>query len=256
MNALFVFCIFITSACKGVFFLCNRNELDFISQFLTKTPTVLEAGANDGSDTVRIKKKWPNSTIYAFEPVPELYQKCRAATRRYGNVNIYQLGLSDKTGKSFFFLPENPSRPAVVTAAGSLLSISSDFLSYGTLNFGKKITIQTTTLDDWAQQVGVNKIDMIWFDLQGYELNVLKASPVTLKTVMVIYLEVEFKAIYEGQYLWPEVKTWLKEKGFELVATDFDVSKETNTPSRPEDWFGNAIFVRKGLTCINRTMSY
>lgn len=91
---------------------------------------------------------------------------------------------------------------------------------------------------DWAQQNNVSHLDMLWLDMQGYELNVLKSlSPELLSTVKVIHTEVGFIEAYEGQPTYPVVKQWLEEQGFTEVARDFE-----NTT----DWFfGNIVMIKK-----------
>jgi len=73
----------------------------------------------------------------------------------------------------------------------------------------------------------------MWLDMQGYELNALKACSAILKTVKVILTEVEFVEAYEGQYLFVEVKQWLEQQGFTMIA-------RTAYPH----WFADALFVR------------
>jgi hypothetical protein len=74
-------------------------------------------------------------------------------------------------------------------------------------------------------------------DVQGFALNILKASPDILKTTKVIHVEVEFVEAYQGQYLSHDVVAWLQGQGFMPIAQDF-----TNT----DEWFfGDIIFVRR-----------
>jgi hypothetical protein len=93
------------------------------------------------------------------------------------------------------------------------------------------------TIDAWAKQGAVQNIDFMWLDMQGYELNALKASPKIFKTVKAVLIEVEFVEAYEGQYMYNDVKQWFEQQGFAMVATDFDVKK-------PAWFWGNALFVR------------
>lgn len=44
------------------------------------SPTVVEAGAFDGRDTVAFSNLWPKGHVYAFEPLPTLANKLRCAT--------------------------------------------------------------------------------------------------------------------------------------------------------------------------------
>ena len=103
--------------------------------------------------------------------------------------------------------------------------------------FKKEIQIKAITLDDWAQHFDIQNIDFMWLDMQGFELNVLKASSHILKTVKVIATEIAFLEAYAGQYLYKDVKEWLEGQGFTLIAITFD-------PQNNRSFQGDAIFVR------------
>jgi len=94
------------------------------------------------------------------------------------------------------------------------------------LNFNTK----NRTIDS---KNNVDRIDFLWLDMQGYEPLMLQSSKKILKTVKVIYTEVNHKELYKGAILYPEFKQWLEKQGFTLVKTCFPF----------EDW-GDALFVR------------
>ena len=54
----------------------------------------------------------------------------------------------------------------------------------GTL-FNKKIQVKTSTLDTWAAENNIAKIDMLWLDMQGFELKMLKESKVIFQTSVI-----------------------------------------------------------------------
>lgn len=211
----------------------------FCKKFLPNRPIILEAGAFDGKETVKMHKIWPDSITYAFEPVPEIYTWLKNNTHGIANIHCFPLALSDKNGLAEFHLSEEPNKPDVPSQSASLLP-PKEHLKRSTTLFKKKIEVPTINIKTWAEIYNVNNIDLIWFDLQGFELNILKAMPDNLiNTVKVIVTEVEFIEAYEGQYLYEDIKEWLENKGFILVARNFDLP--------PGYWFGDAIFVREKL---------
>jgi len=115
-------------------------------------------------------------------------------------------------------------------------------LSYAAwVSFQGTEVVQVTTLDQWAAEYGVQNIDLLWLDMQGSELQALKAAPKLLSGVSVILTELEFVEAYEGQPLYLEVKAWLEEQGFVLIGGNFDF------PKNPAQWFGDGLFVRREL---------
>ena len=77
--------------------------------------------------------------------------------------------------------------------------------------------------------------------MQGYELPALKAGVKLPSTASAIFVELEFIELYKNQPLYSDVKNWLYEQGFVLVAGDFDF------PRRLNQWWGNELFIRKDL---------
>ncbi len=212
--------------------------LDLLKNYLPSNPIILEAGAYDGEDSVMLKRYWPLSTVHAFEPVPDLYKLVQNKIKHEKNIFAYPLALSDKNGKATFHVSGFADKQDVTGPSGSLRA-PKEHLVYNTgTTFPKKIEVTTATIDDWAASYNVEKIDFIWFDLQGAELEAFKGATKILETVTAIYTEVEFGEAYEGQALFNEVDKWLTEKGFVRIARDFDLVN-------PIHWFGNAVYLRK-----------
>lgn len=220
---------------------CDQYAMiEFVRPFLPHNPVIIDAGSYDGRETVTMKRTWPDSTIYSFEPVPELYQKLKKNTNGLANVHCFPLALSDKNGFAEFHLSEESQMPGVVSMSSSLLAPKEHLRCNPDTLFKYKIEVPTITLNEWTHLYDIPKIDFLWFDMQGYELNVLKTIPTDiLNKIKVIVTEVEFVEAYEGQYLYNDIKIWLEEKGFVLVARNFDI------PPSKDHWFGDAIFVRK-----------
>jgi FkbM family methyltransferase len=214
--------------------------LRIVAPHLPENPVILEGGAFNGEDTVRMARFWPGGTIYSFEPVPELYQRTKRNVAAYKNVKVYDLALSDKVGTATFHLSEDDCQPGEPSQSGSLLTPKEHKKVWPTISFKKQIKVATTTIDEWADRNGVAKIDLMWLDIQGSELIAIKAAPRIIKTVKAIIAEVEFVELYAGQPLFKETRDWLAKRGFKMKAADFDLKI---APSKGV--FGNAIFVRK-----------
>lgn len=200
----------------------------YIKKFLPKKPVIVEAGAHIGSDTIEMSKLWPKGSIYAFEPIPHLFGQLIRNTEHLRNIRCYPFALSEKRGISKMFVSSGES-----DASSSLLPPKEHLVEHPKTFFLSTIEVQTTTLDLWAMENRVNKVDLLWLDMQGCELPALKASPCILRKVLVIYIEVFLKELYEGVSLYQEVRQWLKDNGFRLEREEL--------PWRDA---GNALFVR------------
>lgn len=214
----------------------HHQILDLVKPYLSSSPTIVEAGAFDGTDTKKMSLLWPEGTIHAFEPVPKNFEMLTQATADYKNVHCYPLALSDVSGYATFYTAINPSKPEKPCQAGSLLA-PKERLGVSPMVYQDTIQVPSVTLDKWAREHEVSHVDFLWFDMQGHELSVIKNSPSIIKTVKAIYTEVHFIDAYQGQSSYSEIKDYLESIGFEMVARDF---------TEPPSWFfGNALFVRQ-----------
>ena len=198
-----------------------------IHSYLPKKPVVVEAGAHVGVDTVEMAQAWKDATIHAFEPVKEIYKQLEANTKDLSNVHAYELALGEKTGKADIFVSGGTS-----DGSSSLLKPKDHITSHPEVTFKNKQTIKTITLSDWAKKYSVKKVDFFWLDMQGLELQVMKASPEVVKKASVIYTEVSLIETYEGAATYPEVRVWLESLGFTVVIEEL-----------PWEDMGNILFV-------------
>jgi len=210
----------------------TASILDMVAPHLPDSPVILEAGAYDGKDTRLMALKWPNATIHAFEPDPQAFAKLVATTSRINNIHVYEYALGTHNGSAIFHQSEDNGN----TWSGSLLE-PKEHLNYAPTTFNTTVQVHVKMLDTWAQEYGIDHIDFLWLDMQGFELPAMKAGPTIMNTVKVIYCEVEFVEAYAGQPLYKEVLTWLQDQGFRLIFTDF---KEGD----PNRWWGNILMVR------------
>jgi FkbM family methyltransferase len=76
------------------------NELDGIFSMLSTNSTILDIGANCGFYSLQFAKHYPNSQIYAFEPIPATFQYLQQnlALNNITNVTAYNVGLSSQAG--------------------------------------------------------------------------------------------------------------------------------------------------------------
>ena len=216
-----------------------------VAAHLPKDPIILEAGAFDGTDTLILRNLWPTSTIHAFEPHPTIYSKLAKKLALIKQISTYELGLDKRNGTASFY---ESTVGGIPYQSGSLIE-PDEHLKYAPhVKFKNKIDIKVMTIDSWAKKYNLNHIDFMWLDLQGSELDVMKAAPNIMATVKAIMLEVEFVEAYKNQPLYLEIRHWLEEQGFELIATDFedyDAARPNGKAAFKNAWFGNILMMKK-----------
>ncbi|MEP7025808.1 MAG: FkbM family methyltransferase [Actinomycetota bacterium] len=197
-----------------------------IAPYLPPDPVILEAGACDGTDTVRFAQRWPGGVIHAFEPVPELYAEAQLGTAHLPGVRLHPLALSSRTDPAIMHVVD-PGPGGNRGTSSLLLADSADEAH------ARDIEVKAVTIADWAHAEGVNRIDFMWLDMEGMELAALKAAGPVFATVKAVCMEVSREERYSGIPSYGEVVAWMSGQGFR-VAID-----------RVTLWFGNILFVRE-----------
>ena len=212
--------------------------LFMIKKHVPKNPVILEAGAHLGEDTARLVHLLNPPRLYAFEPVPELFKSLKESTLALPAVECFPYALADKSGKSelhvssgYHEISERLRVPG--DGSSSLLRPTGHFELCPNVEFNKKIEVTVTTVDDFAKQHNVKRIDFMWLDLQGMELKALQGAETLLKTVSSVYLEASTKELYEGAANYADAERWMRSRGFipKYVAI-------------PKDGHGNALFIK------------
>ena len=183
-----------------------------LKKYLINKPIIIDCGAHIGSDSIELAKIFPKSEVYSFEPVPILYEKLQYLTRTYKNIKTFNCALSNTDGEADFYLSSGAS-----DASSSLLEPNEHLETHPDVNFNEKIIVKTFKLDTWALNNNITKVDFLWLDMQGFELDMLKASTNIFPTVKLIHTEVSIKESYKNSVLYSEYKEWLFSKGFHVV---------------------------------------
>ena len=182
---------------------------EYIATLLPENPVIIEAGAHRGRDTVKMKKLWPQSTIYCFEPVTALFEQLTENTKNLPDIYRYPIALSNKVGTELMHVSGGRS-----DACSSLFQPNIDLMTSPDITFETVTPVPTTTLDQWAQEHSVSHVDFLWLDLQGAELIALQHATMILSTVKVIQVEVNLTARYHNAVEYQELKSWLESQGF------------------------------------------
>jgi DNA polymerase III delta prime subunit len=102
--------------------------------------------------------------------------------------------------------------------------------------FEKEEVIKTITINKFVKDNNIERIDLMWLDLQGNEYKALSKADKILPTVKAIYAEYSLIEFYEGVMLYDEFKEYMSDLGFDEVINE----KMYNYIG-----VGNSLFVRK-----------
>ncbi|KIX85497.1 hypothetical protein J120_00790 [candidate division TM6 bacterium JCVI TM6SC1] len=209
--------------------------LPILSEYLSDITTIVEAGAFNGTDTIKLAHTWPQAQIHAFEPIPQIYEKLVENTKHLHTVHTYNYALAESTGNSTFYVSENPKRPGMPFQAGSILKPTGR-LDWSPITYSHTTTVPTLTIKDWSQSSGIDSIDIMWLDVQGAAYQVLEGAGALLRTIKALWIEVEFIQAYQDQTQYIELQNWLARQGKVAILSDASINRT--------DWFyANVLFV-------------
>ncbi|MBL0174857.1 MAG: FkbM family methyltransferase [Ignavibacteria bacterium] len=198
----------------------------------------LDVGSLDGEVSRHFRSLFPRSRICAFECNPAALETCRRTLGGLDRAQLVEAAVCDSDGEVEFH-PIDPARTRTPHPNGNI-GASSLFLAapgYPHEQYAQStIRVPSLRIDTWAAGAGIPGVDVLWMDVQGAELLVLRGMGVLLSSVRIIHTEVEFKTMYTGQPLFPDVDAFLREAGFVQRATMYR-----------DDWFGNLVYVRSDI---------
>jgi FkbM family methyltransferase len=199
---------------------------------------IVELGARDCLITLSFRQTWPQAMIYSFECNPATLPVCRERVAGDPQVELVEKAVADRSGEIRFF-PIDPSR-TVTDVAGGNPGASSMFRASGRYPLERyaqhEIRVEAVTLEDFLATRPIEKVAILWMDIQGAELAALRGLGARLADVQVIHLEAAFFEIYQGQPLFAEVDSFLAANGFVFVG--FTMYSR---------YFADAVYVRAEL---------
>ncbi len=190
----------------------NRTETDYLYEEIFEEKTylrhgvtlpegacVFDVGANIGMFTLFVRQHRPDARVYAFEPVPAIYETLHLNTGLYGKgqVKTFAYGLSDaEKEEEFTFYPQFSARSGLTAYADAAdeVAVIKQFLrnraaggesgmeelaeeAEGLLEGvfeGERQRCSLRRLSEVIREENVGHIDLLKIDVQQAELDVLR----------------------------------------------------------------------------------
>jgi FkbM family methyltransferase len=143
---------------------------------------VLDIGANIGIMTVHLANRLPNTTIHAFEPMPQNVSVLRKVIQKFGlkRTKIHELALGDHAGKAKMILPLNGA-----TVMQGLSHVKHE--SIQEWNEGLEVDVKLDMLDN---VINGQPVQGIKIDIENFEYFALKGGTRILESNKpIIYAE-------------------------------------------------------------------
>lgn len=183
--------------------------------------TVLDIGANVGVVARMAYHSFPEATIHAFEPVAATYEVlCKNMASMSDRVKTYPFGFMDRRGTAEINISSFNGASSIVHQSQEHKDVHASMrheAGMGVVEVGKEM-IMVRTLDEFAKELELEKIDLIKIDVEGVELEVLRGGRETLNdAVQHVMVELSFLRHGRRSRNWMEVCNELYDAGFMLV---------------------------------------
>ena len=186
-----------------------RDDYNISSiQFDCSEPVVIDVGANIGTFSLLVNCRNPRAKIFAYEPELSNYELTEENIRLNGvghNIKCFSLAVAETEGNKTFY----------ISTLEYAHSLEMENIEGG--DFNKKITVNTTTIEQILKSNNLDRLDLLKLDIEGTEYAVLYNLPLDLyNKIKYIALEIHDHKTYQKE----ELVNFLTEKGYSVARSN------------------------------------
>tara|TARA_A100001201_G_C4073151_1_gene196455 strand:+ start:520 stop:1251 length:732 start_codon:yes stop_codon:yes gene_type:complete len=196
-----------------------EDKIDF-----SEVKVILDIGSRDACQSLELNRFFPNAKILAFEPVPSSYEYCLKNTSNINEVEVYPYAVSDFNGKTEFYEVFNGN----VGASSLLRSLNPNWMQ-------RKIEVECINIENFLKTKNIEKVDIIWADVQGAEELVFNSLGSFLPKTKAIATEIGLTNLYENGS---------SEYDLSKILIDFELVDSQKTPDMTE---ADQIYLNKSI---------
>lgn len=176
-----------------------------VDRFARPGDVTLDIGANLGLVTLRLARQvGPAGRVYAFEPNPVLQRYLDATKARNPDlpVTVHPVALGKEPATLLLAVPSDNA------GAASLVDLGGRKEAY-------EVPVPVQRLDDFVEQEGIERIDFMKIDVEGYETQVLQGATRVLRELRPRTILLEENGFRTGAPLPPSLRL-LQGAGYEI----------------------------------------
>ena len=190
--------------------------------------TVFDVGANVGQSALKFRSAFPAARIHCFEPVSSCFDALKSAVAGDSRIHCYKSALGSQRAESRIFLTDHSTTSSMIRPENCL---------------GHEDVV-VDTLDQFAADAGIQRIDLLKVDAEGFDLEVLRGADRLLDSgrVALVLVEVGFHPGDARHVLFDDVRDYLMQRGFHVYGF-YDQNLEWGGESRLR--FANVCFTNE-----------
>ncbi len=172
----------------------ETNGERWLPSLLGEAPVVFDVGFHDGATARAVLEARPLARVTGFDPSRFALEAYRSGFADDGRVSLENIALSSEPGETEFFDYENMC---------SSLSRRKE-----SLEAPSTYRVPVSTLDAYCDEKGVEHIDFLKVDAEGYDLHVLEGATRMLGKSAIAIVAFEFASGWAAsrRYLWEAVE--------------------------------------------------
>lgn len=180
--------------------------------------TIFDVGANEGQTAAKALKCFPRAKVISFEPHPATFARLVSRVGSLPRFTAVNLALGNEVKNDVQMFEYD----------GSLLNSLIPNAPYPQ-KFAYRsrcIFVKCTTLDTFCSERGIDEIDLLKVDTEGFDLFVLKGAAAMIEARAIRFVYVEFNDLQKGgddlgEALLP-IDDLLRPHGYRFIATYVD----------------------------------
>ena len=203
----------------------ENNLHRYLKKSNQEIKNIVIVGAHYGDEVNKMLNHYSSCIFYLFEPFENYFEYLNKRFNTFDRVKIFKSALSDKVGTLKFY-------DTNIEGSQSILKPGEFAERNYNIKANKELNVDSNILDNVLNNI---KIDCLWIDVQGAELQVLKGAKESLLRTNSIFIEVSIKeSLYDEGVIMPELNKFLEEYDFTLVGLGTDYRNLT----------GNAFYIK------------
>lgn len=190
----------------------HQNLISISNLKINKKGVFIDVGANVGFFSKLIRDLYPNSSVYAIEPVPVIFDCLTKNFSKDKVINLYNIAISEKTKKVVMEFNAERVETSKISKNGS-------------------IQIDAKSLDDFIEEQKIKRIDLLKIDTEGFEELVLSGAYKALSITNYLFIEVTIKD--NANYTLSSLMSHLYSKDFNFNLLAFRNFGDTSEGKAP-----------------------
>jgi FkbM family methyltransferase len=172
--------------------------------------TIVDVGVQQGHTSKEYLDTFPRCRLFGFEPDDANFAAASGMLATYGaRAELAKAAVAASDGTSMLQVNSHDG-------THSLLEIGDTRYWQSPAETVRRQPIATVSLDRFAADRGIDRIDILKMDIQGAELEALKGAGLLLErgSISVVALEVAFHEIYRSQPLFWDIAEHFRSLGY------------------------------------------